>query len=214
MRTLIALVLLICAIPATAWARPVSYAGGWTLATYNDGDSDSGIIHYSPKADRSFGFREEYFREKRWLMSAGQFNALVKRWNMPAWQANTYVKSGMGLAYKCHGVPRTRTDLAMFTGFAADWENRQYYVSYENRLIYAGHIDKDFEQKARVGIAPYIGDYGDIHTWLMAEVRYFTGLKEDKFMVTPLVRFFKGAIMAEVGCSIKGDVLFNWIMYF
>ncbi|MDD4013513.1 MAG: hypothetical protein PHW14_04930 [Candidatus Omnitrophica bacterium] len=214
MRTSIIAIFLMCAVCAPAWARPVSYAGGWTLATYNDGDSDSGIIHYSPKADRSLGIRAEYFREKDWLMTAGQFNALVKRWNEPGWQANAYVKSGAGWAYKCDGPPENRSELALFSGFAADWENRRYYISYENRLLYAGHIHRDIEQKARVGIAPYIGGYGDIHTWLMCEVRYFPGMKHDQFMVTPLVRFFKGAVMAEVGCSIKGDVLFNWVMFF
>ncbi len=49
------------------------------------------------------------------------------------------------------------------------------------------------------GVAPYIGDYGDLHTWLMIKV------KENSYTNTsslyPLVKLFKGSALIEFGYS-------------
>lgn len=195
-------------------ARPVSYKDSWTIITMNDEDSDSLYVHYSPSSIYSLGLKGEYFRDRRYVVNLGQFNVLVKRWNMTGWQANVYVKSGVGGAVTADNARDVRGAPALMSAFAADWESRRYYLSYEAQVLYAGNIDFRCTQKARAGIAPYVGNYGDIHTWLMAEVRYEPTRKNDKFMVTPLVRFFKGSILAEVGADYKGNVMANWIMYF
>ena len=74
-------------------------------------------------------------------------------------------------------------------------------------------IDRFFLQSARLGIAPYIGDYGDLHTWLMVELWHIPD-NDDQFTLTPLVRFFKDVHLVEVGISTDGDLLFNWIIRF
>lgn len=197
-----------------AFARSVSYKDSWTLITMNDDESDSLYIHYSPEAAYSIGAKSEYFRDRKYVINMGQFNLLLKRWNEAGWQANVYVKSGVGGAVNANSIGDPAGAPAVLGAFAADWETRRYYLSYETQIIYAGRIDFRYEQKARVGIAPYVADYGQIHTWFMAEVRYSPTMKNDKFMVTPLVRFFKGNILAEAGATYKGDVMANWIMYF
>ncbi len=196
-----------------AQARPVSYPGGWTLMQMNDMDAHSLHIHYSPTARHSVGYKAEYWRGKDWQFHGVQLNYLLKRWNALASQANVYIKSGAGVAYSDFGAFDSTTEPAAFTGIAMDWEDRRYFTSYENRVYEAGDIAGFFTQKARVGIAPYIGDYGDLHTWLMLQVDHRPG-SDEELTFTPLVRLFKGEYLAEAGISHDGDILANLIIRF
>ena len=203
----------ICLYTIPAQARPVSYPGGWTLMIMNSGHANSAHIHYSPTAFTSVGVRSEYRREGEFLLNAVQINNLLKRWNNPNSQANLYLKSGIGAAYSDADDFDGEVDAAGFTGIAADWEDRRYFVSYENRYLEAGDIADGYSQSARVGIAPYIGDYGDLHTWLMLQVEHEPEAQE-KVTITPLVRLFKDVHLMEAGVSNQGDVLFNYIVRF
>jgi hypothetical protein len=197
----------------TADARPVSYPGGATSMIMNDGNTNSIHIHYSPTATYSVGYKGEYWRKDDYMINAIQLNNLVKRWNGADSQANVYLKSGVGVATPLSGPDEGDTGLAAFTGMGADWETRRYFTSYENRVTHAGDINDFFTQSARVGVAPYIGDYGDLHTWLMVQVDHKPEGK-DPVTVTPLVRLFKGINLVEAGISNQGDVLFNWVARF
>ena len=174
----------------------------------NDKDSNSSHIHYSPSAKYSVGWRHEYLREPKAHVDSLQLNNLLKRWNKPKEQANLYLKSGVGVAYDSGDA-----DLAAFTGIAADWETRRLFTSYENRFFWAGDTDRFITHKARVGVAPYVGDYGDLHTWLMLQTDYDAG-KDDSFSVTPLVRFFKDTTMLEAGYNFDNGLMLNFIQRF
>lgn len=213
MRLLLLTFIVLSSLTVTAMARPVSYPGGWTAMQMNNAFSNSLHIHYSPTATYSIGYKGEYFRNGEWQFHGAQLNNLLHRWNNPDSQANLYLKSAAGIAYSNQGVFDNKTEGAAFTGIAADWENRRFFTSYENRVIYAGDIDKEFVQNARVGIAPYIGDYGDIHTWLMLQVDHIPSA-EDELTVTPLVRLFKGPTLLEAGVNNNGKVLFNFVHRF
>lgn len=196
-----------------AFARPVSYAGGTTLMQRNDAHMHSVHLHYSPTAHYSLGYKGEYWRERDWQFHGLQANYLAKRWNMPKAQANIYVKSALGVAYSDAGAFDGETQAAGFIGFAADWENRRFFTSYENRATEAGDIDSFFMQKARIGVAPYIGDYGDFHTWFMLQLEHEPESR-DHFTLTPLVRVFKDKYLGEFGISEDGDILANVIIRF
>jgi len=198
-------------IPNIAIARPVSYPGGWTFMTMNDGDKNSAHIHYSPTAKTSVGYKFEYWRDKEFTLNAVQMNNLLKRWNQKHSQANLYLKSGLGIAYSDDGDFDGETSAAGFTGIAADWENRRFFTSYENRYTEAGEIDDFYQQSARVGFAPYEGDYGDLHTWLMLQVEHMPEA-DNNFTVTPLVRLFKDVHLFEAGMNNRGEVLFNYVL--
>lgn len=115
---------------------------------------------------------------------------LAKRWNHEKWQANIYVKSGTGLAVTTDRGDN-KTDAAAFTGIAADWEDRRFFAGYSNRFMYAGGIGSYFDQKVRFGIAPYIGDFDDIRTWLMVDLKYkLFRNRESEFNIVPVLRFF------------------------
>jgi len=203
----------LCVLALPAQARPISYPGGWTAMVMNDGDVNSIHIHYSPTAYTSVGVRSEYRRNNEYQLNSVQMNNLLKRWNSKNSQANFYLKSGVGIAYSDAGDFDGETEAAGFTGIALDWEDRRYFTSYENRYIEAGDIDNGYMQSARVGIAPYIGDYGDLHTWLMLQVDHVPK-SDEPVTVTPLVRLFKDVHLLEAGVSNQGDVLFNYILRF
>lgn len=191
-------------------ARPVSYPGGWTLMTMNDGDKNTLHLHYSPNAKMSLGYKFEYWRDKEMTFNGVQMNNLLKRWNKKDSQANVYLKSGVGIAHSSEGKYDGDNSAADFTGIATDWENRRFFASYENRYTEAGKIDDFFMQSARVGVAPYEGDYGDVHTWLMLQVEH-TPESDDHVTVTPLVRVFKDVHLLEAGMNNRGEILFNYV---
>jgi len=196
-----------------ALSRPVSYPGGWTVMQKNDKNVHSVHLHYSPTARYSVGYRTEYWRDEGWQFQGVQFNYLVKRHNAQDSQANFYLKGGLGIAYDNFGLPNEEIEPASFIDIAVDWETRRYFTSYENRLYYAADIDRFFRQKARAGIAPYLGDYGDFHTWLMLQTDHIAS-EGNEVTFTPFVRIFKNEYMGEVGISNKGEVLFNLIIRF
>ena len=194
--------------PTEVYARPVSYPEGITFMTMNDGDANTLHLHYSPTAKYSVGYKFEHWRDRGFNLNAVQLNNLVKRWNKKDSQANLYLKSGIGIADE-RGT--SESNIAGFTGLSADWEDRRYFVQYENRYTEAGDIDDFYMQSARVGWAPYEGDYGDLHTWLMLEVDH-SPESNDNFTVTPLIRMFKDVHLVEFGVSNHGEALFNYVL--
>jgi hypothetical protein len=196
--------------PSFVIARPVSYPGGWTLMTMNDGDKNSVHAHYSPSAKTSIGYKFEYWLDKELTLHALQINRLMKRWNRTESQGNFYIKSGVGVAYSDLGVFDNETGASAFTGIAVDWEDRRRFISYENRFTDIDGIDDFFQQSTRIGWAPYQGDYGDLHTWLMLQIEHMPEANEEH-TVTPLVRFFKDVHLLELGVNNHNKILFNYI---
>ena len=209
MKSLLSIVCLTMLLSHWAQARPVSYPGGVTLMQLNDLESHSLHLHYSPTVHYSVGYKGEYWRGEQWQFHGVQLNNLIKRWNQRASQANAYLKTGVGMVRSRMGD----SSLAAFTGMAVDWETRRFFTLYENRFYDAGDIDRFFSQKARLGIAPYIGDYGDLHTWLMIQVDH-SPEGDDPVVITPLIRVFKHEYLAEIGINDQGKALVNLIIRF
>ncbi len=197
----------------TGQARPISYPGGWTLMQMNDLNRHSVHAHYSPSASYSLGYRGEYWRQKEWQFHGIQFNYLIKRLNTSKSQMNFYLKNASGLALSDYKNLESKIRPSLFSGISLDWEDRQYYVSYENRLNYSPTIDNFFLQKARIGFAPYIGKYGDLHTWFMFQIENMSKSKH-KIIYTPMLRFFKGDYLVETGLSNNKNFMFNFIKRF
>ena len=195
-------------IAPPALARPVSYADGWMLMLMNDMDKNAVELNYSPTARYAVGGMHEFMRGDDYNVTSATLNILARRWNLPDSQANFYIKSGAGIAYDGDDA-----EPAAYTGFEIDWENRRAFTLYENRFFYAGDLGKFVKHTGRVGVAPYIGDAGDLHTWLMLQADYEPG-KDDDFSLTPLVRLFKGDHLVEAGYNFDGAVLFNYTKQF
>lgn len=201
-----------------AWgadARDITYPGGISAMTMNSGDMNALYIFYSPTARASIGYAGEYWRDGDYTIQSIRLNYLAKRWNNPDSQANLYLRSGVGVAYGDDADGRSDRELspAGYAGMEIDWENRRFYTSYENRYTHAGDLDDFFMQSARVGVAPYVGEFGDLHTWLMLQADHQPE-RDPPVTVTPLVRMFKGSHLVEAGVSNRGEVLFHWMVQF
>lgn len=212
-RLLSAVAALATGLTGAAHARPVSYEGGWTVIEMTDREMTGGIIHYTLNPTLSIGYRIDWDRKDDVLFNGAQATWLAKRWYGEDFQANLYVYGAAGVATGVGGNP-LGAEAAILGGVMADWENRRYFLSYRAEGRETGAFGASFMQAARVGVAPYIGDTGDIHTWLMVEIDHRPD-RPDEIGVTPLVRFFKGPAMLEAGWSLTdNEPLLNFIYRF
>lgn len=202
--------LALTALTAPASARPVSYAGGWTLMQENNGMYSSLHAHYSPTATDSVGLYVEQNWDIDTTFTGLQYNRLVKRWNAPASQGNVYFKLGAGAASPFAGGD---ADLASFAGLAADWETRRVFASYDVRARDFGP-DESVTHAARLGVAPYIAEFGALHTWAMVQVEN-SPEADESLTFTPLVRLFKGPLLIEAGYTVETEeFMLNWTWRF
>ena len=191
-------------------ARPVSYPGGLTLMLMNSGMKNSLHTHYSSTAKTSLGYKIEYWRGDEFTLNMIQMNNLIKRWNKPESQANFYLKSAIGAALSDKADFESKKNFAGFIGISTDWENQRYFLQYANRYTKAFEIKDFYTQFIHLGIAPYIGEYGDIHTWFMIKIDH-TPEFERNIVITPHLRFFKNVHLVEVGADTKGKIMFNYV---
>lgn len=202
--------LALAALAAPASARPVSYPGGWTIMQDNNAMYSSLHVHYSPTASDSIGLYIEDNQDMDVRFTGLQYNRLLKRWNAPQSQGNLYLKLGAGMA---DPFGSQDAEAGGFAGLSADWETRRVFVSYDVRgRDFAG--DQTVSHAARAGIAPYLGEEGALHTWMMVQVEN-TPEAEEPVTVTPLLRFFKGPLLFEAGYTIEEEeFLLNWTWRF
>lgn len=181
-------------------ARPVSYTGGWTAILESDRQSTSVLAHYTPAHRWSVGPRAEVNRDTDFALYTAHPTWLAKRWFGADYQGNVYLFGGLGIS---SGINNNSlgNDTAVYGGVMADWETRSLFTSYRARYLDAGHFGDQFMQAARVGFAPYEGDTGDLHTWLMLEIDHRPE-EDDPVTATPLLRLFKGPLLLEAGYNL------------
>ena len=194
-------------------ARPVSYVGGWTLMSFNDYQSNSLLLHYTPSSKYSLGYNIEYWNDKEYWINNLNLNYLLKRINKKKSQANFYFKSGFGFLYTDFKENKNKKEYVTTLSFSTDWETRSKFISYSSELIKSENIANIFMQKARVGFAPYIASYGEIHTWLMYELNYMPS-GDSNLKSAAISRFFKSTNLVEVGLDEDKTILFNYIKRF
>ena len=202
-----------CLISTVTVARPVSYTGGWTVIEESDRQSSSVLVHYTPAHRWSVGPRVEVNRDDDFALYSVQPTWLAKRWFGADYQGNLYFFGGAGIASGTNGNPLDDR-FAAYGGVMADWETRSLFASYRARYLGASHFGEQFMQAARVGFAPYEGDTGDLHTWLMLEIDHRPS-DPDSITATPLVRLFKGPLLVEAGYNLTvNQPLFNFTYRF
>lgn len=193
---------------SVAQARPVSFPDGWMLMQTSDAFEHSASLSYSPTARDAVGVVSDYMQQEKAWFHGATYNRLLWRRNTEDSQANLYALTSAGVV-RHDG----RHYAGGSVGFAADWETRRYFTSFENRLMLSEGIDEPYMQKARVGIAPVIMPYDAVHPWLMLQVDHRPGMRQE-WTATPLVRLFQQAWLGEFGVSNHGDVLANFTYQF
>jgi len=149
------------------------------------GQSDNIYWHYTPNINYSIGLDYQQDKISNEYFPSARFTYLLNRKNTATSQRNLYVKTGVGL---------TNSD-NHFYALTGDWETRRLFAGFSAKQISGIGYDL-FEQSAKIGIAPYLGDYGDLHTWLMVETKKDD--LEDKRTTYPVLRLFKNGAMIEV----------------
>lgn len=192
-----------------AATRPVSYPGGVTLMQEFDPMMASVLLHYTPNRHVSLGGRYTRMREEGWSLAGPQATWLVKRWNMPASQANLYVTGMAGAAWR-DGATATPGG---FLEAQADWENRRVMVMAMARVTDAEGFERSGMQMARIGWAPYAGDYGDMHLWLFGQVMRDSQVM-DEVQPAFVARLFYRTMLVEAGVTDRGGLILNSVFRF
>ena len=198
---------------SSIYARPISYADSWTFMTYNNYDSHSSLVHYSPTSKYSIGYKSEYWQNKEYFLNSINLNYLIKRINKKYSQANLYFKSGLGIMSSDFEDNQDKNELAGHFEIATDWETRRYFVSYFSKAVKSKSIDSTYMQHARLGVAPYIAGYGKLHTWLMYELKHMPEMK-NTIISGAILRLFKSTNMVELGIDQRKSLAFNFIKRF
>ncbi|MGB1868179.1 MAG: hypothetical protein ACPHLL_02720 [Porticoccaceae bacterium] len=188
------LTLLFCCLLATSasLSRPISYVGGHTLMANSGAKADNIYWHYTPNINYSLGVDHQKDKISGEQFPSARLTYLLNRKNTATSQRNLYLKTGIGL-----NDPNNH-----FYALSGDWETRRVFVGFSAKQVSGRGYDL-FEQSVKIGLAPYLGDYGDLHTWLMVESK-----KDDltnKRTTYPVLRFFKGGALIELGYHRKTD---------
>ena len=83
-----------------------------------------------------------------------------------------------------------------FYGFNGDWETRRIFTSFEYKKVNTPNTTYSVKF-IQAGIAPYLGEYGDLHTWLMVKLK--KNSLSDSWSAFPFFKFFKGEALLEFG---------------
>ena len=190
-------------------AKPLSYVGGTMVMQENDETGNTLAVDYTFDPHFALGlYAKRDMGGKEFYTIGPQLNNLIKRWNLPDGQGNIFSMTGAGTARR-----GSDSQPAAWVALLADYETRRVFLSYEPRLMYGGDIETSFWQRAHVGFAPYLANYDQLNTWLLLRVDHHPA-KNDHFVVTPMVRFFRKTVWLEAGYSSNNHIMINWTLQF
>ena len=125
---------------------------------FSDQAKHSFYYHYSPTYKFSVGVEAVEIRQNGDEHSYLRLTYLLDRKNTQDSQRNLYLQSGVDPVDLDH----------YFYGVHGDWETRRLFSGFGYRHVVDDETDFE-EQFVQFGIAPYLGDYGDLHTWIMVK---------------------------------------------
>ncbi len=155
---------------------------------FSDSAKQSVYFHYSPTYKYSLGVEAVRGVHPDRDYSYLRFTYLLNRKNTQHSQRNIYFQSGVSPEGTGHH----------FYGLHGDWETRRWFAGFGHKEVAAEPRDYS-EQYVQLGVAPYLGEYGDLHTWLMVKTRRNTLL--GGWSTYPVLKFFKGNFLIELGYS-------------
>ena len=191
--------------------HPVTYKDGGVLQSEYHPEHQSFHLHYSVSPRKAYALAYDRITEADSRSSSfitTRINYLLKRWNELSSQANVYLWGGPAAR-----VYAGDTHPALNYGFMADWESQRWHTMLRGQAFQADG-DKDFHMlTSRLGVAPYIGEFDDIHTWFMAQASYHP--EQDKeWGYAGLIRLFYKNYLAEIGVHHDGSLLGTLMYHF
>ena len=191
-------------------AHPVSFEDGWSFMAFNQSDMYDWQLLYTFKPNLSLGvdfIRDNMELQERYFLIP-RLSWLVKRWNETESQANIYVYGGVGAARK-----GSFSNPAIEGAIEADYETRAVYFSSKAQIVAAQDFNTLATYQLRAGFAPYLGESGELHSWLIGQVQYLPFAAEQSLRVGPVLRMFYKNVLWEFGVSTKGSWNFNFMVH-
>lgn len=186
-------------------AHMTTYKGGISFMQMASPNMAATELNYS------FSYKSALvYRHLRWLpknsvdfetRNIGQANFLLKRWYHPDYQGN--LNFGLGYGDK---------DTSIYQ-LEADWESRSYYILAEHQVMEQKGQNSIRMQKLRLGAAPYIGESGDLHSWLIFQYAKNEAMADPESL-TPFLRLYYQSILFEIGYSFDSELNFNLMTHF
>lgn len=142
--------------------------------------------HYSPTYKYALGIEAVKSRHFDKDHAYFRFTYLLNRKNTQHSQRNLYFQSGVSSS----GIDQH------FYGVHGDWETRRWFAGFGYKHTQTKQSDFD-EYSTQLGVAPYLGEYGDLHTWLTVKSKkntLFSG-----WSTYPVLKLFKGNFLLELG---------------
>lgn len=157
---------------------------------FSDEIKNSLFYHYSPSYKYSIGIETMHDKYLNDNYAYARFTYLLNRKNTANSQRNIYFLSGVS----SKGIHDH------FYGLQGDWETRRLFVGFGYKQLV--QKTKDYRQQYyQIGIAPYLGEYGDLHTWLMIKTK--ENSLNNEWSTYPVLKFFKGNMLVEFGYNSK-----------
>ena len=151
---------------------------------------ESIYYHYSPTYKYSIWFRKQNKIFDISMKQILRFTYLLNRKNK-----KFTTKFVFSVSYFLH------KDNNYFYGIHGDWETRRYFIGFDYKEL--KNIIDYSDKHIQLGVAPYLGEYGDLHTWLMVKTK--KNSLNNKQITYPVVKFFKGNVLLELGYDKKTD---------
>jgi len=201
--------------PLLSEAHPTSYEGGVAFMTRLHPKIQEASLIYSPKYWLGTGLVSMRSPDKSEL-TAFQVAWLVNRWNLPEAQGNLYLLGGLGYG-KRHEVNSDSNgpEGSMYRfGIQADFETRRLYTF----IRYLGHRFTNENEylsdqfSAAVGFAPYLGEFDGLNSWVI--FKFIASEEFNSFIYLPMLRFFYGNFLWEVGQDLDGNSQLNFMVRF
>ena len=167
-------------------SRPISWTGGSTMMYKSNSMMSSYYYHYSPSYKYSVG--AEYINDRHYndQYISVRSTYLLDRKNTKSSQRNLYLTASIS----------SKSNDDLYYGIHGDWETRRYFTSFS--ILDKRASQKDYtENEFQIGIAPYLGEYNQLHTWIMLKSKEDT--RDDKWKTYPFIKLFKGDFLLEVG---------------
>ena len=74
-------------------------------------------------------------------------------------------------------------------------------------------VKNTYVQKFRIGKAPYLAKYGELHTWLIYELAHIPD-RNSKYISNFILRLFKSTNLVEIGIDNNKNTSVNFIKRF
>lgn len=208
-----------------AHAHPVVFDGGTAVMGHQQGEMAEVEVIHSPRWWYGLGIASERMASSTKLL--GKASILVWRGNYPDFQSNFYLGLGGGKKWSsnseshqsaaAHRASQQKSAEWLYQ-WNAEWdgEDREIYGRVHHQQTFGHDNSRSDHSKVRVGYAPYKATANEPALWGMLEwtMHSTENFSKIEHNVTPLVRFFYRTALFEVGSSLSGQFMLNYMFHF